>query len=56
MHNQFQKCLKNVTIIPKNKKYLLKVDNPALPKIYGLPKIHKPKLTMRPILILQSTN
>ena len=55
--NPLSKCktsvnnvLKNVKIIPKNEKFLVKVDNPTLPRIYGLPKIHKPKLSMRPII------
>ena len=37
-------------IIPENEKYLVKGDNPILRGIYGLPKIHMPKLTMRPII------
>ena len=32
MQNQFQQCLKNLTIILENEKYLVKVDNPTFPR------------------------
>ena len=31
-------------------KALLKADNPVVPRLYGLPKIHKPGNKMRPIV------
>ena len=38
-----------IKIINKRELYKIKVDNPTLPRIYGLPKIHKTGKAMRPI-------
>jgi len=37
-------------VIEENKRFMIKVQNPQLPKLYGLPKIHKPGESMRPIV------
>ena len=50
MQNRFHNVLKNVKVIPDKDRYLVKVDNPNLPRIQDLPKIYKPKLTMRQII------
>ena len=42
--------LKNVNVIPNKEKFKVKSDNPTIPRIYGLPKTHKPGTSMRPII------
>ena len=38
------------TIINEKLRYTLKIENPMIPKLYALPKIHKPGNKMRPIV------
>lgn len=40
----------STTIIEEKSRFLVKIQNPQLPKLYGLPKIHKPGDNMRPIV------
>lgn len=45
------KIINSSTLIIENKsEFLIKVQNSQLPKLYGLPKIHKPGDTMTPIV------
>ena len=34
--------LKNMNVLTKKEKFKIKSDNPIIPRMYGLPKIHKP--------------
>ena len=43
-------ALKKVRVIPEKEKYLVKPENPTLPRMYGLPKVHKNDNSMRPII------
>jgi len=46
-------CIKHINtskLIIEKKQFFLKVQNPELPKLYELPKIHKPGNSMRPIV------
>jgi hypothetical protein len=40
----------STTIIEEKSRFIVKIQNPQLPKLYGLPKIHKPEDNMRPIV------
>jgi len=44
VQNSFHSVLRSVKVVPDKDKYLVKVDNPILPRIYG------PKLTMSSII------
>jgi hypothetical protein len=37
-------------VVEEKSRFFVKVQNPQIPKLYGLPKIHKPGNSMRPIV------
>ena len=39
----------NGNLLPNNESFFLKCMNPKAPILYGLPKIHKPDIPLRPI-------
>ena len=49
--NTYVKTIKNIKkVLNDREKTTLKPDNPIAPRIYGLPKIHRPGNKMRPIV------
>ena len=54
LNKMIKECTKTINnsklIIEEKNKFSVKVQNPQLPKLYGLPKIHKPGDSMRPIV------
>lgn len=50
MQTAMTESLKQANRTFKNLSWKLRVSNPTMPKIYGLPKTHKPILKMRPII------
>ena len=50
MQDQFPQYLKKYETNSRKVIYLSKIGNQTLPRIYDLPKIEKPELTMRPMI------
>lgn len=50
MVTKSKEMIKKVMVVFQVLSWTLNVSNPVLPRLYGLPKIHKPILKMRPIV------